>query len=95
MKKKGIILLNKDFSADWLPILKAGGFNTVGLHSLYQYGGLKAYLEWWANAETQSLVAEFEITAPDSVEAKNTVVIEAIAEGRVTPAYIPINFVGV
>lgn len=60
MKKKGIILLNKDFSADWLPILKAGGFNTVGLHSLYQYGGLKAYLEWWANAETQSLVAEFE-----------------------------------
>ena len=39
--------------------------------------------------------AEFEITAPDSVEAKNTVVIEAIAEGRVTPAYIPINFVGV
>lgn len=39
--------------------------------------------------------AEFEITAPDSVEAKNTVVIEAIAEGRVTAAYIPINFVGV
>lgn len=26
---------------------------------------------------------------------KNTVVIEAIAEGRVTAAYIPINFVGV
>ena len=39
--------------------------------------------------------AEFEITAPDSVEAKNTVVIEAIAEGRVTAAYIPINFVGI
>lgn len=39
--------------------------------------------------------AEFEITAPESVAARNTIVIEAIAEGRVTAAYIPVTFVGV
>lgn len=39
--------------------------------------------------------AEFEITALDSVEARNTIVVEAVAEGRVTAAYIPITFVGV
>ena len=60
MKTKGIIIINKDFTADWLPILKKSGINTVGLHSLYQYGGLTGHLEWLKKEETQSLIAEFE-----------------------------------
>ena len=37
---------------------------------------------------------EFEITAKDTVYPQNRIVIEATAEGRVTPGYIPIIFVG-
>ncbi len=60
MKTKGIIIIDKDFTADWLPILKKSGINTVGLHSLYQYGGLEKHLVWLKKEETQSLIAEFE-----------------------------------
>ena len=60
MKKKGIIIINKDFSADWLPLLKKMGINAVGLHSLYQFGGLQAYLEWLQEEKTQTLIALFE-----------------------------------
>ena len=37
---------------------------------------------------------EIEITAGEKVEAQNRIVIEAIADGRVTAGYIPIVFVG-
>ncbi len=60
MKKKGIVIINKDFSADWLPILKRSGINTVGLHALYQYGGLEGHLNWLLKEDTQALIAEFE-----------------------------------
>ncbi len=60
MDKKGIIILNKDFSREWLPILKESKINTVGLHSLYQYGGVEGHLNWLLNEETQRLIAEFE-----------------------------------
>ena len=60
MKKKGIIILNKDFSREWLPILKESGINTIGFHSLYQFGGMEGHLDWLLNEDTQKLIAEFE-----------------------------------
>lgn len=60
MKKKGIIILNKDFSREWLPILKESGINTIGFHSLYQFGGVEGHLDWLLNEDTQKLIAEFE-----------------------------------
>ena len=60
MKTKGIIIINKDFSIEWLDLLLKSGFNTVGLHSLYQYGGVEGHLNWWVKEETQNLIAEFE-----------------------------------
>ena len=67
MKTKGIIIINKDFSREWLDLLLKSGFNTVGLHSLYQYGGVEGHLNWWVQEETQNLIAEFE---------KNGIIIE-------------------
>ena len=60
MKTKGIIIINRDFSREWLDLLLKSGFNTVGLHSLYQYGGVEGHLNWWVQEETQNLIAEFE-----------------------------------
>ncbi len=37
---------------------------------------------------------EFEITADDKVDTQNRIVIEAIADGRVTAGYIPVVFIG-
>ena len=37
---------------------------------------------------------EVEITAGDTVDVQNRIVIEAIADGRVTAGYIPVVFVG-
>lgn len=58
--EKGIILLNKDFSEDWLPLLKEQGINKIGLHALYQYGGLEGHLNWWLDETTQAQIAKFE-----------------------------------
>ena len=60
MKKKGIIILNRDFSREWLPILQESGINTIGFHSLYQYGGVEGHLNWLLNEDTQKLISEFE-----------------------------------
>ena len=60
MKTKGIIIINKDFSLDWLNLLLESGFNTVGLHSLYQYGGLEGYINWLLQEDTQALLKKFE-----------------------------------
>ncbi len=60
MNKKGIIIINKDFTADWLELLKGTQINTVGLHSLYQYGGLDGHLNWLQREDTQALIAEYE-----------------------------------
>lgn len=58
--EKGVILLNKDLSMDWMPLLKAQGINKIGLHALYQYGGLEGHLNWWLDENTQAMIAEFE-----------------------------------
>lgn len=58
--KKGIILIYTDLSDQWLELLSKAGFNTVGLHTLYQCGGVQGLLDWLALPETQALLARFE-----------------------------------
>ena len=60
MKTKGIIIINRDFSLEWLDLLLKSGFNTVGLHSLYQYGGVEGHINWLLKEETQQLIKTFE-----------------------------------
>ncbi len=60
MKKKGIILINIELSDSWLELLVKAGFNTVGLHALYQFGGLQGHIDWLAKPETQALLSRFE-----------------------------------
>lgn len=60
MDNRGVILLNKDFSMEWLPIFKECGINKVGLHSLYRYGGMDGHLNWLLREETQRAIAVFE-----------------------------------
>ena len=66
MDNRGVILLNKDFSMEWLPIFKECGINKVGLHSLYRYGGMDGHLNWLLREETQRAIAAFEETASRS-----------------------------
>lgn len=60
MDNRGVILLNKDFSMEWLPIFKECGINKVGLHSLYRYGGMDGHLNWLLREETQRAIVVFE-----------------------------------
>lgn len=60
MKDKGIVIIYNDFSIDFLEILKKVNIKSIGLHSLYQFGGVKSYLEWLNTKETQDLIAKFE-----------------------------------
>lgn len=60
MKKKGIILINIELSDAWLELLVKAGFNTVGLHALYQFGGLQGHIDWLQKPETQALLSRFE-----------------------------------
>ena len=58
--EKGIVVLNKEFTADWLPILKENGINKIAFHALYKYGGLNGHIEWLLQAETQEKIKLFE-----------------------------------
>jgi len=60
MKKKGIILINIELSDSWLELLVKSGFNTVGLHALYQFGGMQGHIDWLVQPETQALLSRFE-----------------------------------
>lgn len=60
MKKKGIIIINRELSDSWLELLVKAGFNTVGLHALYQFGGMQGHIDWLQKPETQSLLSRFE-----------------------------------
>lgn len=60
MKKKGIIIINVELSDSWLELLVKSGFNTVGLHALYQFGGMQGHIDWLAKPETQALLSRFE-----------------------------------
>ena len=54
-----IIIINKDLCKEWLDVLTDCGINTIGLHSLYQYGGIDEFLNWLNRADVKNLVQEF------------------------------------
>lgn len=60
MNNKGIVIIYNDFTEDWLPILKESSIRLIGLHSLYKFGGVKAYLEWLNRDSTKALIKKFE-----------------------------------
>lgn len=60
MKGRGVIILNRDFSAEWYDLLKDCNINRIGLHSLYQNGGLQGHLEWLQSPYVCDLIAKFE-----------------------------------
>lgn len=60
MKERGIIILNKEFNENWLPLLREGGYNKLGLHSLYPYGGMEWHMNWLLKKQTRELIDKFE-----------------------------------
>ena len=42
----GVVIINQDFTIDWLDLLAECNLKTVGLHSLYSTGGLDGHLHW-------------------------------------------------
>lgn len=60
MKNRGIVIIYKDFSSFWLNLLKKADIHVIGLHSIYQYGGVQSYLDWWQKKETQEIILQYE-----------------------------------
>ena len=56
----GVVIINQDFTIDWLDLLAECNLKTVGLHSLYSTGGLDGHLHWLLRDETQKLIETFE-----------------------------------
>lgn len=72
--KKGIVLLYKDLCDEWYDLITHSDVRTLGLHTLYRYGGMQTYLEWVeSNAarreieryETAGVTVEHELHAVD------------------------------
>ena len=60
MKERGIIILNREFNEQWLPLMREGGYNKLGLHSLYPYGGMEWHMNWLLKRQTRELIDKFE-----------------------------------
>lgn len=60
MRERGLIILNKEFDEKWLPLMQEGGFNKLGLHSLYQYGGMEWHINCLLKKQTRALIDKFE-----------------------------------
>ncbi|MCI8435410.1 MAG: DUF4838 domain-containing protein [Clostridia bacterium] len=56
----GVVIINQDFSIDWMDLLSECNLKTIGLHSLYSTGGLDGHLNWLLNENTQKLLEKFE-----------------------------------
>ena len=54
-----IIIINRDLCEEWLGVLKECGIGTIGLHSLYQYGGIDEFLNWLNRADVRNLLQKF------------------------------------
>lgn len=54
-----IIIINRDLCEEWLDVLTECGIATIGLHSLYQYGGIDEFLNWLNRADVRNLLQKF------------------------------------
>lgn len=57
-----IIIINRDLCEEWLDVLTDCGIATIGLHSLYQYGGIDEFLNWLNRADVRNLLQKFKNT---------------------------------
>lgn len=60
MNNVTVIIIYKDFSIHWLERLKKLNIKNIGLHTLYQYGGVAGYLDWLSQDSTKELIKKFE-----------------------------------
>lgn len=56
----GVVIINQDFTIDWLDLLSECNLKTIGLHSLYSTGGVDGHLNWLLEEKTQRLIEKFE-----------------------------------
>ena len=60
MKNAGIILCFKDIDEKWFNILEKLNIKNVGIHTLYQCGGVSGLLEWLEEDKTKKLLKDAE-----------------------------------
>ena len=61
MRNAGIILCYQDIDDKWLDILEKMNIKNIGIHTLYQCGGVSGLLEWLEEEKTKKLLKDAEI----------------------------------